>query len=320
MKRTLGILLAGCLLDLLIGDPHSIPHPVTAIGKLISILEGLLRRIFPKTPSGERMAGGLLWILAVLISTVIPTLLLWGCERLSPVLSFAAESIMCGQILAARSLRDESMKVYAALKAGDIEKARRAVSMIVGRDTRRLDEAGITRAAVETVAENASDGVVAPLCFLAIGGAPLGFFYKAVNTMDSMLGYTDPPYRDLGFIPAKLDDVMNWIPARLCALLMLAAGALLRLDIKNGWKIFRRDRLCHASPNAAQTESACAGLLGLQLAGDAWYHGILHKKPTIGDPLREIEKEDIPLTCRLMLLTSLLALLLFLAVRALLPF
>ena len=155
MKRTLGILLAGCLLDLLIGDPHSIPHPVTAIGKLISILEGLLRRIFPKTPSGERMAGGLLWILAVLISTVIPTLLLWGCERLSPVLSFAAESIMCGQILAARSLRDESMKVYAALKAGDIEKARRAVSMIVGRDTRRLDEAGITRAAVETVAENA---------------------------------------------------------------------------------------------------------------------------------------------------------------------
>ena len=320
MKRTLGILLAGCLLDLLIGDPHSIPHPVTAIGKLISILEGLLRRIFPKTPSGERMAGGLLWILAVLISTVIPTLLLWGCERLSPVLSFAAESIMCGQILAARSLRDESMKVYPELKAGDIEKARRAVSMIVGRDTRRLDEAGITRAAVETVAENASDGVVAPLCFLAIGGAPLGFFYKAVNTMDSMLGYTDPPYRDLGFIPAKLDDVMNWIPARLCALLMLAAGALLRLDIKNGWKIFRRDRLCHASPNAAQTESACAGLLGLQLAGDAWYHGILHKKPTIGDPLREIEKEDIPLTCRLMLLTSLLALLLFLAVRALLPF
>ena len=189
--------------------------------------------------------------------------------------------------------------------------------MIVGRDTQRLDEAGVARAAVETVAENTSDGVVAPLVFLAIGGAPLGFLYKAVNTMDSMLGYTDPPYRDIGFFPAKLDDVFNFLPARLSALLMLAAGALLGMDVKNGWRIFRRDRYCHASPNSAQTESACAGLLGLRLAGDAWYHGVLHKKPYIGDPVREVEHRDIPRACRLLYATAALALVLCAGCRAL---
>ena len=200
------------------------------------------------------------------------------------------------------------MKVYRALSAGDTEGARRAVSMIVGRDTTRLDRAGIARAAVETVAENTSDGVVAPMVFLAIGGAPLGFFYKAVNTMDSMLGYVEPPYRDIGFVPAKMDDVMNCLPARLSALLMLAAGALLGMDGRNGWRIFRRDRYNHASPNSAQTESVCAGLLGLRLAGDAWYHGVLHKKPYIGDPSREVEPEDIPRSCRLLYGTAFLSL------------
>ena len=207
----------------------------------------------------------------------------------------------------------DSAGVYRALKTGDLEQSRRAVSMIVGRDTQRLDEAGVTRACVETVAENTSDGVVAPMLFLAMGGAPLGFFYKAVNTMDSMLGYQEPPYRYIGLVPAKMDDVMNFIPARLSALLMLAAGGLLGLDVKNGWRIFRRDRRKHASPNYAQTESVCAGLLGLQLAGDAWYHGVLHEKPTIGDPVRPICYEDIPLACRLLYLTALLALLVFAA-------
>ena len=168
---------------------------------------------------------------------------------------------MCGQILAAKSLRDESMKVYAALKHGSLDEARQAVSMIVGRDVARLDARGVMRAAVETVAENTSDGVIAPMLFLVIGGAPLGFFYKAVNTMDSMLGYVEPPYKDIGLVPARMDDVFNFIPARLSALLMLAAGALLQLDVKNGWRIFRRDRYKHASPNSAQTESVCAGLL-----------------------------------------------------------
>ena len=308
MMWTLYALLSGFGLDLLLGDPHSFPHPVVAIGKLISALEKLLRRLFPATRNGERLAGGILWVLVVSVSAGIPALLLWLCRSISPWLGLAAESVMCWQILAAKSLQTESMKVCRALSAGDTEGARHAVSMIVGRDTARLDRQGIARAAVETVAENTSDGVVAPMVFLAIGGAPLGFFYKAVNTMDSMLGYIEPPYRDFGFVPAKMDDVMNYLPARLSGLLMLAAGTLLGMDAKNGWRIFRRDRYNHASPNSAQTESVCAGLLGLRLAGDAWYHGALHKKPYIGDPVREVEPEDIPRACRLLYGTAFLSL------------
>ena len=315
MMWTLYALLSGFGLDLLLGDPHSFPHPVVAIGKLISALEKLLRRLFPATRNGERLAGEILWVLVVSVSAGIPALLLWLCRSISPWLGLAAESVMCWQILAAKSLRTESMKVCRALSAGDTEGARHAVSMIVGRDTARLDRQGIARAAVETVAENPSDGVVAPMVFLAIGGAPLGFFYKAVNTMDSMLGYIEPPYRDFGFVPAKMDDVMNYLPARLSALLMLAAGTLLGMDAKNGWRIFRRDRYNHASPNSAQTESVCAGLLGLRLAGDAWYHGALHKKPYIGDPLREVEPEDIPRACRLLYGTAFLSLALCALVR-----
>ena len=315
MMWTLYALLSGFGLDLLLGDPHSFPHPVVAIGKLISALEKLLRRLFPATRNGERLAGGILWVLVVSVSAGIPALLLWLCRSISPWLGLAAESVMCWQILAAKSLQTESMKVCRALSAGDTEGARHAVSMIVGRDTARLDRQGIARAAVETVAENTSDGVVAPMVFLAIGGAPLGFFYKAVNTMDSMLGYIEPPYRDFGFVPAKMDDVMNYLPARLSGLLMLAAGTLLGMDAKNGWRIFRRDRYNHASPNSAQTESVCAGLLGLRLAGDAWYHGALHKKPYIGDPVREVEPEDIPRACRLLYGTAFLSLALCALVR-----
>ena len=300
----------GFLIDVLLGDPHSLPHPVVAIGKLIAALEKALRRLFPATPAGERWAGGVLWLLTVSISGGVPFALLYACAHVSPWLRLAVESLMCWQILAARSLRDESMKVYAALKTGDLEKSRYAVSMIVGRDTQYLDEQGVTRAAVETVAENCSDGVIAPLFFLALGGAPLGFFYKAVNTMDSMLGYVEPPYKDIGFFPAKLDDVFNYLPARLSALLMLLGGGLLGMDMKEGWRIYRRDRHNHASPNSAQTESVCAGLMGLRLAGDAVYHGVLHKKPYIGDARREITTEDIPLSCKLMYATTVLMLLL----------
>lgn len=307
---SLGALLVGFGIDLLVGDPHSLPHPVVGIGKLISATEKPVRRLLPSTVAGERAAGGILWLIVVTVSTAIPLLLLRLSYAAAPWLGFMVESIMCWQILATKSLRDESMKVYAALETGEIEKARHAVSMIVGRDTAHLNDAAVTRAAVETIAENTADGVIAPLLFLALGGAPLGFFYKAVNTMDSMLGYTEPPYRNIGLVPARMDDVMNFIPARLSALLMLAAGGLLHWDVKNGWRIFRRDRLKHASPNSAQTESVCAGLLRLQLAGDAVYHGVLHHKKHIGDPLRKIEHEDIPRTCRLLYVTALLALLL----------
>ena len=309
MKWSLAALIIGFGIDLVVGDPHGFPHPVILIGKLIDALERGLRKMLPKTASGEKVAGALLWLVVVLVSSLIPALLLWFCHSISPWLRLGVGSIMCWQILATKSLRDESMKVYRALESGDIMKSRYAVSMIVGRDTAALDDAGVTRAAVETVAENTSDGIVAPLIFLAIGGAPLGFFYKAVNTMDSMLGYVEPPYKNIGLVPAKMDDVVNFIPARISALLMLAAGCLLRLDVKNGWKIFCRDRFNHASPNSAQTESVCAGLLGLRLAGDAWYHGVLHKKKYIGDALREIEHEDIPRAGRLLYVTALLALL-----------
>ena len=295
-------------IDLIVGDPHSIPHPVIFVGKLISAIEKVVRKIFPKTVHGENVAGGVLWLLVVVISTVVPALFLWLCYRLNTWLGLALESIMCWQILATKSLKNESMKVYAALKTGDIEKSRYAVSMIVGRDTANLDDKAVARAAVETVAENTSDGIVAPLLFLCLGGAPLGFFYKAVNTMDSMLGYVEMPYKNIGLVPAKMDDVMNFIPARFSAFLMLMGGWILRLDVKNGWKVFKRDRFNHASPNSAQTESACAGLLGLRLAGDAWYHGELHKKKYIGDALREIEYEDIPRACRLLYATAILAL------------
>ena len=311
-------LLLGFFIDLLLGDPHSIPHPVVWIGKLITAVEKFVRRIFPKTVRGENIAGGVLWLIVAGISTAVPALLLYAAYRIHPAAGLVLESIMCWQILATKSLRDESMKVYAALKKGVPEEYRRAVSMIVGRDTAELDDLAVARAAVETVAENASDGVIAPMLFLALGGAPLGFFYKAANTMDSMLGYVEMPYKNIGLVPAKMDDVLNYIPARLSALLMLAAGAMLGMDAKNGWRIWRRDRRNHASPNSAQTESVCAGLLGVRLAGDAYYHGVLHKKPYIGDARREIEYEDIPRTGRLLYAAAALSLLLFGGIKFLL--
>ena len=305
-------------MDLILGDPQGIPHPVILIGKLISALETLVRRLFPKTARGENVAGGVLWLLVVTVSTAVPALLLGLCYGCSPWLGLAVESILCWQILAVKSLKDESMKVYRALETGDLEKSRYAVSRIVGRDTEHLDDAAVTRAAVETVAENTSDGVIAPMLYLAIGGAPLGLFYKAVNTMDSMLGYVEMPYKNIGLVPAKMDDFLNYLPSRLCAILMLAGGLMLKLDVKNGWKIFKRDRFNHASPNSAQTESVCAGLLGLRLAGDAWYHGVLHKKKYIGDPLREIAHPDIPRACALLYVTAVLSLILCGGVKLLL--
>ena len=308
-------LILGFFLDLIVGDPHWMPHPIVFIGELIDVTEKAMRKIFPKTVLGENFAGAAVWIVVVTVSTGLPLLILWLAYGVNRFLGLAVETILCAQILATKSLRTESMKVYSALQTGDLEKARYAVSMIVGRDTQYLDEAGVTRAAVETVAENASDGIIAPMLYLAIGGAPLGFFYKAVNTMDSMLGYVELPYKNVGLVPAKMDDFFNYIPARLSALLMLAAGTLLGLDGKNGWKIFKRDRYNHASPNSAQTESVCAGLLGLRLAGDAWYHGVLHKKKYIGDALREIAPEDIPLSCKLMYGTTVIMLILCLAAQ-----
>lgn len=312
---TFAALIIGFLLDLLLGDPRGLPHPVVLIGALIDKLRELSLKVFPNTPKGERLAGLFIWIITAVFSYCIPALLIYLVMRVGYWYGLVLESLMCWQCIAARSLKTESMKVYDELQKGDLDGARKALSMIVGRDTEVLDEKGVVKAAVETVAENTSDGIVAPMLYFAIGGAPLAFLYKAVNTMDSMLGYIDPPFTNLGFFPAKIDDIFNFIPARISALLMLLAGALQKLDVKNGWRIFRRDRYKHASPNSAQTESMCAGLLDIQLAGDAVYKGVLHKKEFIGDPIREIEKEDIPRANRLMYMTVFLSLLLCLAMR-----
>ena len=313
--RTVLAILTGFVLDLLIGDPHFIPHPVSAMGWEIAHLEQCLRRRFPKTPAGERSAGLLLWIGMAVQCWLIPAGVLYGCGLVHPVLQWLVESVMCWQILAVKSLRVEAMKVHAALKKGTLEDARQAVSMIVGRDTAKLDRDGVIRAAVETVAENTSDGVIAPLFWMGLFGAAGGFFYKSVNTMDSMIGYKNEKYLFFGRAAAKLDDAVNFLPARLSALLMIAVCPLLGLDTGGALRIFRRDRRKHESPNSAQTESVCAGALGLRLAGDAFYGGVLHKKPFIGDPARMIEPRDIERAGRLMYMASFAMLLLVTILR-----
>lgn len=313
MER-IAVICGAFLLDILLGDPHFLWHPVRGIGGIISALEKLLRRLFHIKEEREadkvkkRAAGVLLVIFVLLISVGIPVLLLYGAERLHHYLRLVLEFIMCYQMLAMKSLKVESMKVYSALKTGDILRARQAVSMIVGRDTKGLNEEGVTKAAVETVAENTSDGVIAPLLYMFLFGAAGAFFYKAVNTMDSMVGYKNDKYCYLGTAAARLDDVLNFIPARISAIAMVLAAALLGFNARNAWYIFRRDRFCHASPNSAQTEAVCAGALEVQLAGDAWYFGKLYKKPTIGDGIRKVVAEDIISANRLLYGTSLIVL------------
>ena len=303
-------LLLGFLLDLLLGDPRWLPHPIRAIGALIAALEKVLRKIFPKNRSGQLAGGVALVILVLVLSGGFTLLVLWLCGKVGLWLRFLAETILCFQLLATRSLKGESMKVYKALKAGDLEGARYAVSMIVGRDTQCLDEAGVARAAVETVAENASDGVIAPLIFLALGGAPLGMVYKAVNTMDSMVGYKNDQYLWFGRCAARLDDVVNFIPARLAGLLMCLGAGFSGFDAPNALRIFRRDRKNHKSPNSAHTEAAAAGALHIQLGGSNYYFGKLVEKPTIGDADHPVEPLDIVRVNRLMYATAFLALVL----------
>lgn len=293
-------LLLGFLLDLCFGDPRWLYHPICITGNLIAWLQKKLRAAFPKTQKGEHQAGLLLVILVCIYSLGAPAVILYALYRLHWAAGFAAETFWCYQLLAAKSLKTESMKVYAELEKEDLEGARYAVSMIVGRDTKSLTDTGVVKATVETIAENTSDGVAAPMIYMAIGGVPLMYLYKGINTMDSMVGYKDEKYLHFGRYAAKLDDLANFIPARICGILMILAAYLLGMNGKGAAQIFQRDRFNHASPNSAQTESVMAGALGVQLAGDAWYFGKLYKKPTIGDFNRPVEKEDIPRANRLM--------------------
>ena len=304
-------LAVGFVLDLLIGDPRWLYHPVRIIGNAIAFLERILRKIFPAGQRGERAAGFVLVVCILLFSGAIPLVILWIGFRVHTALGVALECFLCYQMLAVRSLKDESMRVHDALRDGTLEDGRKAVSMIVGRDTQALDEKGVIKAAVETVAENFSDGVIAPMFYMIIGGPVLMYIYKGINTMDSMVGYKNERYLNFGRYGAKLDDVAGYIPARLAALFLIGASSLMGFDAVHGWRIFKRDRYNHASPNSAQTESAMAGILGVELAGPAYYFGTLHEKPTIGDDLRPIELEDIRRANRLTYMGSGLAVILF---------
>lgn len=317
--------IAGFVLDLLIGDPHFIPHPVRLIGSLISFCDKRLNcdagyNISEKKLNLTKYKRGMLLAFTVIFATfAMSVIIIVAAYSINLYAGVIAEAVMTWQILATKCLRVEGMRVYDALRTDGIDAGRRDVSMIVGRDTSVLDAAGVTRAAVETIAENTSDGVIAPMLYTAIGGPVLGFVYKAVNTMDSMLGYKNDKYMYFGRFAAKLDDVVNFIPARISAYLMIAAAFIggRQFDGKNAYRIFKRDRFNHASPNSAQTESVCAGALRVQLAGDAVYFGKLVKKKYIGDGLREIEYEDIKRANRLMYITAFLCELLSVAVMSL---
>lgn len=328
----------GFLLDLILGDPAKITHPVVVIGRLISFFEKLF--LGTEETSGEKsrrrefFCGCVTAAAVVILSVFTAAAAVWIACRAGRTAGILLSCLLCWQMYAAKSLKKESMKVWSALAEDDTEGARRAVSMIVGRDTAELDKNGIIRAAVETVAENTSDGVIAPMFYMALAGPAGAYFYKSVNTMDSMIGYRNDRYEYFGKCAARLDDALNFVPARLSGLLMAASAGLIRtfsseskrekkIDGNDGsWescaeisgrralKIFLRDRKKHASPNSAQTEAACAGALGVQLAGPASYHGVRREKPFIGDSLREIEYEDIRRANTLMYLTSVLGILL----------
>lgn len=317
MKIVYGAILS-FLLDLLLGDPMWMPHPVVLMGKCITRLEKRLRRTLPDTEQGLLWGGRIMAFCLPVGTLLVSGGAIWLLGKIHPVLSFLLGVFWGWQALAMRDLKKESKNVYRKLTEDTLENARLAVSRIVGRDTQSLSVEGVTKAAVETVAENFSDGVVAPMLYLLVGGAPLALCYKAVNTMDSMVGYKNERYLNFGRAAAKLDDVANYLPSRIAALLWVAAAALTGNDARSAWRIWRRDRRNHASPNSAQTESACAGALNVQLAGPAYYFGEYYPKPTIGDAVRPIEPEDIRRADRMMYAESLLALALGLLIRGIL--
>lgn len=310
--------LCGFGLDLLFGDPVlPWPHPVVVMGRCITALEKGLRSRFPHTERGELLAGCVLAAALPLGTLALTGGALWLAERLHPVLAFGLEAYWCWRALAMKNLKDESVKVYHALTGGNVQAAQKAVGRIVGRDTHCLTAEGIVRAAVETVAENFSDGVVAPMVYMLLGGAPLALCYKAVNTMDSMVGYRNDCYLYFGRAAAKLDDAANYLPSRLAALLLIAVAPLTGGNRAEAWQVWRRDRRNHASPNSAQCEAAMAGALGVQLAGPAYYFGKRYEKPTIGSPKRPIEPEDILRANRMLYAGSTLSLALLCGVRLL---
>ena len=310
----LAAIIAGFILDLIFGDPHWLPHPICLIGNLIGFIEGNLRPKLAPNKNALLLGGALMVIIVLVISFAVPMAILLAAGMVSPWLAFALETLMCYQIFATKCLRDESMKVYDALHNNDLADARVKLSWIVGRDTQNLDEEEITKGAVETVAENTADGIIAPMFYMFLGGVPLAFLYKGINTMDSMVGYKNDKFLYFGRCAAKLDDLANLIPARITGLVMIVAAFLLGLNGPGAWKVFWRDRYNHLSPNSAMTESVTAGALNIQLGGDHFYFGKLVHKETIGDNIRPVCPEDIKKTNNLLYMTAVLCLLLFSAI------
>ncbi len=308
---TLGAIVAGFILDLIFGDPHWLPHPICLIGNLIGFLEKNLRRLLAPGKTALLLGGALMVVIVLSLSYAVPYTVLMLAEQVSPWLRFALETIMFYQIFATKCLRDESMKVYTALHNNDLADARVKLSWIVGRDTKELTAEEVTKGAVETVAENTADGIIAPMFYMFIGGAPLAFLYKGINTMDSMVGYKNDKFLYFGRCAAKLDDVANFIPARITGILMILASYFLNMNAAGAWKIFWRDRYNHLSPNSAMTESVTAGALNIQLGGDHYYFGKLVHKDTIGDNIRPVVAEDIVAVNNLLYMTAVISLLLF---------
>ena len=310
-------LLAWCLawvLDFIIGDPHSWPHPVRWIGNLISAVQRAVRRVC-HSDLALRVGGGVMWLAVVGLTYAVAWGVLHLAARVHPWLGFGVEVWMIFTVLAGRCLAQSAQAVERPLRAGDLAESRIKLSWIVGRDTSQLQPEQINRAVVETVAENTVDGIIAPLFFLLLGGAPLAMAYKAVNTLDSMVGYKHEKYRAIGMVSARLDDVANFIPARLSWLLIGLAAFICRDNGARALRIGWRDRKNHSSPNCAWSEATVAGALGIRLGGPNDYFGERVNKPWIGDEHRPIAIDDISRTIRLMWVASTLALLLFMAVR-----
>ncbi|MBQ1690878.1 MAG: cobalamin biosynthesis protein CobD [Firmicutes bacterium] len=307
--------LTAFILDQIFGDPRNFPHPVVIIGKLISAMERFTRKVFPKTNKSELAAGAFTWLVVATVSFAVPFIALVLLAKVNVWAAFALNIFWSYQIFASKSLKEQSMLVYRYLEAEDLPNSRKYLSWIVGRDTSELDPEEITKAVVETVAENTSDGITAPMLYMMILGAPLGMLYKAINTMDSMLGYKNDRYMYFGRIPAKIDDVANFIPARITGLLMCLTAPLIGLDGRNAYRIYKRDRLKHLSPNSGHLEAACAGAMHIMLGGDSFYFGKLVEKASLGDPDREVRITDIPGSIKMMYASSLAMLALLEVVR-----
>lgn len=291
----------GFILDLIFGDPNNPFHPVRGIGWLASNLETLARMIFKNL---LKFAGFIVWIFTVLITFLINFGIIYILKKINIYFGIIFEGILIYFCISSKGLVVEGLKVISFLLKDDIDGARKQLSFIVGRDTKNLDKQGIIRAVVETIAENMADGVIAPLFYAGIFGAPVSMIYKAVNTMDSMFGYKNDKYKEFGYFPAKLDDIFNYIPARITGIIIVISAAILHYDYKNSFRIYKRDRYNHTSPNSAHPEAAMAGALGVQLGGANYYFGKLVHKPTIGDKVKEIEVKDVDKTCNVLYLSS----------------